>query len=166
MADFHLTRLCAAPPATVWDVVTDFAAYGDWMPLTRMVVDRGSPRLGWGFAGVSGLGRVGFSDSMLVTAWTPPGDDGRGSFRVVKTGRLLGGWAEVRVAPEGAGTRLDWLEDVVVRPLPFKRLFAPLLSRASNWLYGRAVDAMLARAEQRARSNPGGAPSVGPEAGR
>ena len=55
MADFHLTRLCAAPPATVWDVVTDFAAYGDWMPLTRMVVDRGSPRLGWGIAGVSGL---------------------------------------------------------------------------------------------------------------
>ena len=152
MADFHLTRLCAAPPATVWDVVTDFAAYGDWMPLTRMRVDAGAPRLGWGFAGVSGLGRVGFSDSMLVSAWAPPGEDGRGSFRVVKTGRLLGGWAEVRVEPEDSGTRLDWHEDVVVRPLPFKRLFAPLLTRASAWLYGRAVDAMLARAAERAQA--------------
>lgn len=161
MAHFHLTRLCAAPPATVWDVVTDFAAYGDWMPLTRMRVDAGEPRLGWAFAGVSGLGRVGFSDSMLVSAWTPPGADGRGSFRVVKTGRLLGGWAEVRVEPEGAGTRLDWYEDVVVRPLPFKRLFAPLLSRASDWLYGRAVDAMLARAVQRAQGSPSGEPEVG-----
>jgi uncharacterized protein YndB with AHSA1/START domain len=152
MADFHLTRLSAAPPATVWDVVTDFAAYGDWMPLTRMRVDAGAPRLGWGFAGVSGLGRVGFSDSMLVSAWDPPGADGHGSFRVVKTGRLLGGWAEVVVEPEGGGTRLGWHEDVVVRPLPFKRLFAPLLTRLSERLYGRAVDAMLARAEQQARS--------------
>ena len=159
MADFHLTRLCAAPPATVWDVVTDFAAYGDWMPLTRMRVDAGEPRLGWGFAGVSGLWPVRFSDSMLLSAWVPPGGDGRGAFRVVKTGRLLGGWAEIRVEPEGAGTRLDWHEDVVVKPLPFKRLFAPLLTRASDRLYGRAVDAMVARAEQRAQA-------AGPEDGR
>ena len=73
---------------------------------------------------------------------------GSGSSR---PGRLLGGWAEIRVEPEGAGTRLDWHEDVVVRPLPFKRVFAPVLDRASVWLYGRAVDAMLARAEERAR---------------
>ena len=39
-----------------------------------------------------------------------------------------------------------------MRPLPFKRLFAPLLTRASERLYGRAIDAMLARAEQRAQS--------------
>lgn len=158
MADFHLTRLCTAPPAMVWDVVTDFAAYGDWMPLTRMRVDPGGPRLGWGFAGLSGLGRIGFTDSMLVTAWAPPGDDGRGCFRIVKTGWLLGGWAEVRVEPDGSGTRLDWHEDVVVRPLPFKRLFAPVLTRASDRLYGRAVDAMVVRAEERARSaDPEGA---------
>ena len=151
MADFHLTRLCAAPPATVWDVVTDFATYGDVMPLTRMRLDAGTPAPGWGFAGISGLGRFAFSDSMLVTAWSPPGDDGRGTFRIVKTGWLLGGWAEVSVRPEGAGSRLDWHEDVVVKPLPFKRLFAPLLRRASDWLYGRAVDAMVARAQERAR---------------
>ena len=151
MADFHLTRRCAAPPTMVWDVVTDFAAYGDWMPLTRMRVDAGVPRPGWGFAGVSGLGRVGFSDSMLVTAWEPPDAEGRGRFRIVKTGRLLGGWAEIRVEPDGAGTRLDWHEDVVVRPLPFKRVFAPVLGRASVWLYGRALDAMIARADGRHR---------------
>jgi carbon monoxide dehydrogenase subunit G len=151
MADFHLTRHCAAPPATVWDVVADFAAYGDWMPLTRMRVDEGGPRPGWGFAGVTGLGRLGFSDSKLLTVWEPPGAEGVGTFRVVKTGRLLGGWAQVRVEPEGAGTRLDWQEDVVVRPLPFKRVFAPLLGRASIWLYGRALDAMIARADERHR---------------
>jgi hypothetical protein len=148
MADFHLIRHSTAPPAAVWDVVTDFAAYGDWMPLTRMRLDAGGPRPGWGFAGFSGLGRVGFSDSMLVSVWAPPREDGRGSFRIVKTGWLLGGWAQIAVEPEGTGSRLDWHEDVVVKPLPFKRLFAPLLTRSSQWLYGRAVDAMLARAER------------------
>ena len=133
----------------MWDVVTDFAADGQWMPLTRMRTDEGTPRPGWGFAGVSGLGPLAFSDSMLVTEWAPPREAGHGRFRVVKTGRLLGGWAQVDVEPHGSGSRLLWREDVVVRPLPFKRLFAPALARVSARLYGRAVDAMLARAAGR-----------------
>jgi uncharacterized protein YndB with AHSA1/START domain len=150
MADLHLTRHTTAPPAVVWDVVTDFAAYGSWMPLTRMRLDAGQPRPGWGFAGVSGIGPLAFSDPMLVTAWEPA-QDGGGRFRVVKTGRVLRGWAEVVIEPDGRGARLDWREDVVVRPLPFKRATAPLLRRASRWLYGRALDAMTARAEELAR---------------
>jgi uncharacterized protein YndB with AHSA1/START domain len=147
MATLHLTRETSATPAQVWDVVAAFDGYGAWMPMTRMVTDDGPPRVGWGFAGLTGLGRLAFSDSMLVTRWDPPARSGAGVFRVVKTGRLLGGWAEVTVSPRpDGGSRLDWVEDVVVRPLPFKRLFEPLLDRASAWLYGRAVDAMLARA--------------------
>ncbi|OLP55529.1 hypothetical protein BJM39_05325 [Salmonella enterica subsp. enterica serovar Javiana] len=80
-------------------------------------------------------------------------------FRVVKTGRLLGGWAEVTVTPRGdGGLRLDWVEDVVVRPLPFKRLLAPLLDRASTWLYGRAIDAMLVRAASHGSASGSAAP--------
>ena len=165
MAVLHLTRHTAASPAAVWDVVADFAGYGDWMPMTRMVTDGGPPRLGWGFAGISGIRPLAFSDSMLVTQWDPPtadlaaGPAGSGVvpapavFRIVKTGRLLGGWAEITVTAEPRvgtpgvlGSRLDWVEEVVVRPLPFKRLFSPVLDRASTWLYGRAIDAMLARA--------------------
>jgi carbon monoxide dehydrogenase subunit G len=82
---------------------------------------------------------------MLVTVWEPP-TGGAGRFRVVKTGRVLGGWADVTVAPDGDGTRLDWREDAVVRPLPAKRLFDPLVARGSEWLYGRAIAAMLDRA--------------------
>lgn len=147
MALIRLVRDTAAPPSVVWSVVTDFAAYGQWMPLTRMRLDAGEPRVGWGFAGLSGVGPLSFADSMLVTAWQPPTRDA-GQFRVVKTGWPLGGWAEVGVEPRGTGSRLVWRVDVVVRPLPFRRLHAPLLARASTWLYGRAVDAMVARAEE------------------
>ncbi|KRE54947.1 SRPBCC family protein [Phycicoccus sp. Soil748] len=150
MAALHLVRETSATPAQVWDVVAAFDGYGAWMPMTRMVTDEGQPRVGWGFAGLTGLGRLAFSDSMLVTRWDPPADGTTGVFRVVKTGRLLGGWAEVTVSPrEDGGSRLDWVEDVVVRPLPFKRFFDPLLDRASAWLYGRAIDAMLVRAASR-----------------
>ncbi|WP_406829808.1 SRPBCC family protein [Pedococcus sp. KACC 23699] len=161
MGTLHLTRHTSATPAAVWDVVTDFAGYGDWMPMTRMVTDDGAPRLGWGFAGISGVGPLAFSDSMLVTQWDPPASGDQAApavFRIVKTGRLLGGWAEITLTPEPRvgtpgtwGTRLDWVEDVVVRPMPFKRFFAPVLDRASTWLYGRAINAMLARAAESSR---------------
>jgi carbon monoxide dehydrogenase subunit G len=152
MGTLHLTRETSAPPEAVWEVLTDFAAYGRWMPLTRMRVDPGAPRLGWGFAGFSGLGRLGFTDSMLVTGWAPP-VEGNGRFRVVKTGRVLSGWADISVtALDGGGTRLDWTEDVLIKPLPFRRSFDPLLDRASRWLYARAIDAMLAEAQAQAQA--------------
>lgn len=166
MAALHLIRHTSASPAAVWDVVAGFEGYGDWMPMTRMTTDDGVPRVGWGFAGVSGLGPLAFSDSMLVTRWEPPSTTSSTTpsttpavFRIVKTGRLLGGWAEITVTPEphistpgDVGARLDWVEEVVVRPLPFKRLFAPVLDRASRWIYGRAIDAMLARAVETSRT--------------
>jgi hypothetical protein len=150
MVLFELSRTSTAPAPVLWEVVTDFAGYGRWMPLTRMRLDAGAPRVGWGFAGFSGLGPVGFTDSMLLTQWHPAGPAVAGCFRVVKTGRVLGGWVAVDVEPHGRGSRLQWREDVVVRPLPLGRALDPLLAKASRWLYGRALDAMTAEADARA----------------
>src|SRR6476661_10987943 len=108
MPVLRLVRESPAPPPMVWGVLADFAAYGSWMPLTRMRLDDGDPHPGWGFAGVSGLGPLAFTDSMLLTDWTPPQDGRPASFRVVKTGRLLGGWARVQVVPRGRGSRIIW----------------------------------------------------------
>jgi Polyketide cyclase / dehydrase and lipid transport len=148
MVELHLVRDTTAPPAVVWAVVTDFAAYGQWMPLTRMSLDDGAPRPGWGFAAVSGPGPLCLRDPMLVTQWSVPSDLAAGRFRVVKTGRVLGGWAQVGVGGHGEGARLDWRQDLVVRPLPFRRLLDPAVRRVGEWLYGRALDAMVDRAEQ------------------
>ena len=158
MAALHLVRETTASPRAVWGVLTDFTGYGRWMPLTRMRVDPGEARVGWGFAGVSGIGPLGFSDSMVVTRWEPPTESGdsrpdaevdgnpAASFRVVKTGRLLGGWADVSLTATASGTRVDWREEFSVRPISFLDDTAPVRA-AGRALYARALDAMIAAAE-------------------
>lgn len=156
MPALHLVRETTAPPSVVWGVLTDFTAYGRWMPLTRMRVDAGEPRVGWGFAGVSGLGPVSFSDSMVLTRWDPPGQGTPATFRVVKTGRLLGGWVDVTVTPTSAGSRVDWREEFSVRPIALLDGTRPVRA-VGRALYARALDAMLAHAEAIAGAKAPGA---------
>lgn len=147
-------RTVDAPVGRVWETVTDFAAYGDWIPLTRMRTDPGEPRVGWQFGGFTGLGPVGFLDSMLVTVWEPPADDAsRATFSVRKTGYVLAGWASVVLEPRDAGarTQLTWTEEIVPRPVPVGRLLARVADPLTERLFGRAVDAMAAHAEQAGR---------------
>jgi uncharacterized protein YndB with AHSA1/START domain len=148
MGTIALERVVPVPPSRVWDIVTDWAAYARWMPLTTMRLEQGPPHVGWSFAGLTGLGPLRFSDEMRITEWDPPSDAGPGAFRVVKVGRLLAGWAQVCVLPLQGGerTRLVWRENIVVRPVLLGRLLAPLTDRLSNALFARAVDAMAAEA--------------------
>ena len=94
MAPVEVRRTVPTALDAVWDALTDFAAYGRWIPLTSMRTEPGPARLGWAFGGFTGLGPVGFLDSMLVVKWEPP-LDGEARFAVRKTGRVLRGWADV-----------------------------------------------------------------------
>jgi hypothetical protein len=71
------------------------------------------------------------------------------SFRLVKVGRLLAGWAEVSVLPIAGGkqTRLLWRENIVIMPIPLGRLLAPLADRFNEALFARVIDEMVAEAE-------------------
>jgi uncharacterized protein YndB with AHSA1/START domain len=148
MGSFVIERIVAVPPRQMWGTVTDWAGYARWMPLTTMRLDQGPTRVGWSFAGLTGLGRLRLSDVMRVTEWAPPAETGAGSFRLVKVGRLLAGWAEVSVQPtaDGERTRLLWREDIVLRPIFLGRLLAPLTDRFNEALFARVVDAMAAEA--------------------
>ena len=148
MGTFTIERTVAVPPAQVWDVITDWAGYARWIPLTRMRLDQGPTRVGWSFAGLTGVGPFRFSDAMRITDWAPPSDAGPGAFRLVKVGRLLAGWAEVSVLPVAGGeqTQLLWRENIVIRPVPLGRLLAPLTDRVNEALFAKVVDDMAAEA--------------------
>lgn len=142
-------RTVDAPVSRVWATVTDFAAYGEWIPLTTMVLDPGPKEVGWGFAGRTGLGPVGFLDPMLLTVWEPPADEAaRATFSVRKTGHLLAGWATVLLEPRGDGrTQLTWTEEIVPRPEALFRHVTRLADPVTERLFSRAVAQMAAVAE-------------------
>ena len=169
MTAFSLHRTSPASPAQVWDVLTDFAGHERFIPMTTMRVDPGEPRVGWGWAGVSGIGPVGFADAMVLTRWEPPtahgataegptavtagpgrGEAAAGRFAMLKVGRVLDGWADVRVEPApGGGATVTWTEDISLRPRPLRRLSQPLVDRAARAMFASALDAMLEEAARR-----------------
>ncbi len=148
MGTFALERIVAAPPTQVWDVVTDWAGYARWMPLTTMDLDQGPTSVGWSFAGLTGVGPLRFADVMRITDWAPPSQEGPGAFRLVKVGHLLAGWAEVSVLPLAGGeqTQLLWRENIVIRPIRLGNLLAALTDRFNRVLFTRVVNAMAAEA--------------------
>jgi uncharacterized protein YndB with AHSA1/START domain len=150
MGTFAIERNVAVPPSQVWGVVTDWAGYARWMPLTTMRLDRGPTGVGWTFAGLTGVGRLRFADVMRITHWAPPSEQGPGSFRLVKVGHLLAGWAEVNVLPIAGGqqTQLLWHENIVIRPILLGRLLAPLTDRCNKALFRKVVNAMALDAER------------------
>lgn len=117
-----------APADAVWRTVTDWPAQGDWMLGTRVeVVGGGEGRhLGAELRAFTGIGRLGFLDTIEVAEWDPPRRcvvrhtgkvvRGDGVFEVVPLGpdraRFL--WSELLDLPLGALGRLGW---PVVRPV-------------------------------------------------
>jgi hypothetical protein len=116
-----------APAQAVWDAVTDWAGQGEWMLGTRVAVtgEGDGRRLGARLSAFSGVGPLGFTDTMEIVEWEPPkrcvvrhtGNvvRGDGVFEVVELGpqrsRFL--WTELLDLPLGALGRLGW---PLVRP--------------------------------------------------
>ncbi|ACY96760.1 MULTISPECIES: SRPBCC family protein [Thermomonospora] len=108
-------------------VLTDWPRHGEWMPFTRA---EGGQGVGAELRGWTGIGPVGFLDTMVITEWTP----GR-RVAVRHTGRLVRGEAYFETAPLPAGGTVVWAE----------RLELPLgpLGRAGWLLIGPLVRALM-----------------------
>lgn len=123
--DVHLSQ------DEAWSRLTDWRRHGDFVPLTTIGLTRS------GFVARTGVGPVAFDDPMDIVAFEPP------SFcRLEKRGRVVTGWAELRVTPAGASTRVIWREDIHVTGLP--RLADGLTRMSSRRLFGRVIDGLLA----------------------
>ncbi|WP_084264969.1 SRPBCC family protein [Actinomadura macra] len=100
----HAEAVSDAPPERLFAVLTDWPRHAEWMPFTSAEGGReeGAELRAW-----TGVGPVGFLDTMVITDWRP----GR-RVAVRHTGRIVRGEAWFRVTPDGEGSRIVWAERV------------------------------------------------------
>ena len=107
MKHLRLEVPVAAPPAEVFRGFTDWRAQGEWMLGTdvRPVFGEASG-VGGRIEAWTGIGRVGFLDTMVITEWI----DGR-KVVVTHTGAVVRGDGIMEVIPgEGRGSLFVWAE--------------------------------------------------------
>ncbi|WP_283133474.1 SRPBCC family protein [Rhizohabitans arisaemae] len=123
--------VAAAPAERVFELMTDWPRHRDWMFLTDAEVVHGDGHgPGSHLAAFTGLGGLGFLDTMEITHWDPPHE-----VRVRHLGRVVRGHGAFRVVPEGPERcRITWEE----------RLELPLgVLGEIGWVFARPVAVAL-----------------------
>jgi carbon monoxide dehydrogenase subunit G len=123
----------AAPAEDVFAALTDWSGQGDWMFATSVRPTRGYGRQdGDEITARTGIGPIGFTDTMTITQWDPPN-----VCRVRHTGKLVRGTAVFAVAADGPDrSRVEWTEEL---DIPFGRL------GAIGFVFGRPVFTFFVR---------------------
>ncbi|WP_433181359.1 SRPBCC family protein [Actinoallomurus sp. CA-150999] len=113
----HASADVAAPAERVWEVLVDWPRHAEWVPFTRAEGGAGD---GASLEAWTGIGPVGFLDTMVISEWRPPH-----RVRVLHTGTLVRGegrfdlldlpegrcrvtWAELIHLPFGPVGRVGW----------------------------------------------------------
>ena len=142
-ATLVLTVPVAAPAADVFAGATDWDGQGEWMLGTRVKgTAQGGVGVGGGVEAFTGVGPLGFLDTMTITVWDPPRTcdvlhtgrlvRGTGSFSVQEVGprQSVFVWREDLELPLGVLGRLGW---PLVRPL-FAAGVRLSLRRFARWV--------------------------------
>ncbi len=123
-ATLVLTVDVAAPAAATWAGAVDWDGQGEWMLGTRV---KGTAQDGVGVGGgieaFSGLGPLGFLDTMEITVWEPPR-----RCHVLHTGRVVRGTGAFEVQERGPDASVFvWREDLDLPLGALGRLAWPLV---------------------------------------
>ena len=124
-----------AAPERVWAAATDWARQGEWMLGTEVHVVRGDGGPGSELAAFTGLGGVGFLDTMEIVEMRPPL-----CCRVRHTGSLVSGEGGFRVIARGEPdeSTFTWWEDLSL-PTGTGPLW-PVLRPGFAWGLRRSLD--------------------------
>jgi uncharacterized protein YndB with AHSA1/START domain len=108
-ATLVLTVDVDAPAERTWAGATDWAGQGEWMLGTRVTPTNQDGRgVGGGIEAFTGVGPVGFLDTMEITLWEPPR-----RCHVLHTGRLVKGTGAFEVESRGPQrSTFVWREDL------------------------------------------------------
>ena len=90
------------PQERVWHAVVDWPSQVEWMLATRVDGGHGA---GARVVARTGIGPVGFTDTMVITEWEPPR-----RCAVRHTGRVVRGDGVFEVVPAGPGSEFRWTE--------------------------------------------------------
>jgi hypothetical protein len=114
----HAAVDVAAPAERVWDVLVDWPRHGEWVPFTRA---EGGAAAGESVEAWTGIGPVGFLDTMVISAWEPPNrvmvrhtgrlvrGEGRFDLLDLPDGRCRVTWSELIELPLGTLGRAGWI---------------------------------------------------------
>jgi uncharacterized protein YndB with AHSA1/START domain len=107
-----------APVQRVWEVLTDWPRHGEWVPFTRA---EGGAADGESVEAWTGIGPVGFLDTMVIEEWEPPTrvavrhtgwpirGEGRFDLLDLPGGRCRVTWSELVDLPLGPAGRAAWI---------------------------------------------------------
>jgi hypothetical protein len=111
----------AEAPERVWSFMVDWPRQSEWIPATKVWAVTEGAGVGAQIEAWTGLGRIGYLDTMTITGWDPPR-----RCEVLHTGRMMRGEGGFVIAPAGPGcTRLEWWERFVMPGGPLGRLLRP-----------------------------------------
>ena len=136
MTEVELRVPVAASAATVWAALTDWGRQGEWMLGTSVKVTGGDGRgVGSTLSAFTGVGPLGFTDTMRITEWEPPS-----RCAVVHTGAVVRGVGEfLVVAVSESASEFVWVERL---DLPFGvvgRVGWPVVRPAFVWGVRRSL---------------------------
>jgi hypothetical protein len=114
VAGFDVVRRTPLTADEAWRRVTDWRRHGEFVPLTRIRVERDDAGHVT-FVARTGIGPVAFDDPMAITHSSPPTSGEPGTVRIVKRGRVVLGWAVLTVTPIDSGSEVRWHEEARLR---------------------------------------------------
>lgn len=105
MASFTYTRQIAAPPETVFDVLTDHRGYADITPMRRSDLEREGEPAPNGVGAIRALHSIGPPLREEVIVFEAPS---RFSYKLVSGAPVRDHVGTVQLAAEGSGTRVTY----------------------------------------------------------
>lgn len=103
-----------APAEQTWATAVDWATQGDWMLGTTVTpTHQDGQGIGGRIEAFSGIGKLGFLDTMEITLWQPPR-----ACHVLHTGKVVRGTGQFEVEPRGdTRSRFLWREELELGPI-------------------------------------------------
>lgn len=106
MEHIELAVQIQAPAELVWNRITDWPSQSEWMLGT--IVSGTGDSVGGKISAFTGIGPIGFLDTMEITRWEPPT-----RCDVIHTGKVVKGTGSFQVARiDHERSKFIWIEDL------------------------------------------------------